>query len=170
MKKNLFYLLTITILILFCSCKKFSLYSTTETPNHYGLFKKINDTITSNYDIALQMLNSFDEKGLVNNLSKTELYEYHILLAEARYKCDSSITNKKILNDIVIYFDSLTSIYPHNTDILFQNSRAHYYRGAGYEEDAKYKEAFNDYLNTQQEKISYFILPLRDGLTFIQKK
>lgn len=30
--------------------------------------------------------------------------------------------------------------------------------------------AFNDYLNTQQEKISYFILPLRDGLTFIQKK
>ena len=30
--------------------------------------------------------------------------------------------------------------------------------------------AFNDYLNTQKEKISYFILPLRDGLTFIQKK
>lgn len=30
--------------------------------------------------------------------------------------------------------------------------------------------AFNDYLNTQQDKISYFILPLRDGLTFIQKK
>ncbi len=29
---------------------------------------------------------------------------------------------------------------------------------------------FNDYLNTQQDKISYFILPLRDGLTFIQKK
>jgi hypothetical protein len=25
-------------------------------------------------------------------------------------------------------------------------------------------------LNTQQDKISYFILPLRDGLTFIQKK
>lgn len=30
--------------------------------------------------------------------------------------------------------------------------------------------AFNDYLNTQKDKISYFILPLRDGLTFIQKK
>lgn len=160
MKKNLFYLLTTTILItfLFCSCKKFSLYSTTDTPNHYGLFKKINDTITSNYDIALKMLNSFDENGLVNNLSKTELYEYHILLAEARYKCDSSITNKKTLNDIVIYFDSLTSIYPHNTDILFQNSRAHYYRGAGYEEDAKYKEAFNDYLESLKliERIKFF--------------
>ena len=30
--------------------------------------------------------------------------------------------------------------------------------------------AINDYLNTQKDKISYFILPLRDGLTFIQKK
>lgn len=30
--------------------------------------------------------------------------------------------------------------------------------------------AFNDYLNTEKERISYFILPLRDGLTFIQKK
>ncbi|MBR2491897.1 MAG: class I SAM-dependent methyltransferase [Paludibacteraceae bacterium] len=30
--------------------------------------------------------------------------------------------------------------------------------------------AFNDYLNSEKERISYFILPLRDGLTFIQKK
>lgn len=160
MKKNLFYLLTITILtsIFFTSCKKFSLYTPTSTPNHYSFFKKINDTITSNYEIALRMLNEFGDEERLNKLSKTELYEYQILLAEARYKCDSSITNKKILNEIVIHYDSLTSIYPNNTDILFQNSRAHYYRGTGFEEENKHKEAFNDYLESLKliEKIRFF--------------
>lgn len=160
MKKTLFYLLTITILtsFLLISCKKFSLYSTTETPNHYSVFKKISDTITSNSEVALRMLNEFGNEERLDKLSKAELYEYQILLAEARYKCDSSITNKKILNDIVIYYDSLTSIYPNNTDVIFQNSRAHYYRGTGFEEENKYKEAFDDYLESLKliEKIRFF--------------
>ncbi len=160
MKKNILHLLIIFLLsnILFTSCKKFNLFSTTETPHHYGIFKKINDTMTPNPSVALNMLNDFNDKSDIYSLSQKEFYEYNILLAEARYKCDSTITNTKTLNDIVIFFDSLTSIYPKNTDVLFQNSRAHYYRGVGFEEDNKYREAFNDYLESLKliEKIKFF--------------
>lgn len=160
MKKNILHILIIFLLsnILFTSCEKFNLFSKTETPLHYGIFKKINDTMTSNHTLALDMLNDFSDNTDINSLSQKEFYEYSILLAEARYKCDSTITNKKTFNDIVIYFDSLTSIHPNNTDVLFQNSRAHYYRGVGFEEDNKYKEAFNDYLESLKliEKIRFF--------------
>lgn len=160
MKKNIFYTLTITILtsIIFSSCSKFNLFSHSTTPYHYGILKSINDTMTLNYNDALSMLNDFSNSKEISNLSKAEWAEYNILLAEARYKCDSSQTNKKTLNDIVLYLDSLTAIYPHKTDILLQNSRAHYYRGVGYEEDHKYKEAFNDYLESLKfiEKINFF--------------
>lgn len=160
MKKNILHLLIIFLLsnILFTSCKKFNLFSTTETPHHYGIFKNINDTMTTAPSVALNMLNDFNDKGDIYSLSQKEFYEYNILLAEARYKCDSTITNNKTLNDIVIYFDSLTYIYPKNTDVLFQNSRAHYYRGVGFEEDDKYKEAFNDYLKSLKliERIKFF--------------
>jgi cell division protein FtsB len=114
--------------------------------------------MTTAPSVALNMLNDFNDKGDIYSLSQKEFYEYNILLAEARYKCDSTITNNKTLNDIVIYFDSLTYIYPKNTDVLFQNSRAHYYRGVGFEEDDKYKEAFNDYLKSLKliERIKFF--------------
>ena len=134
MKKNIFYTLTIIILtsFIFSSCTKFNLFSHSTTPYHYGIFKSINDTITLNYNDALSMLNDFSNSKDISNLTKAEWAEYHILLAEARYKCDSSQINKKTLNDIVLYLDSLTAIYPKKTDILLQNSRAHYYRGVGY--------------------------------------
>ena len=160
MKKNLLYILTITILtsIILSSCSKFNLFSHNTTPYHYGILKSINDTMTHNYVNALHLLNEFSNSEEINNLSKAELAEYHILLAEARYKCDSSQINDKALNDIVLYLDSLTAIYPKTSDLLLQNSRAHYYRGVGYEEDYKYKEAFNDYLESLKliDKINSF--------------
>lgn len=160
MRKSLFYILIFTILtnISFTSCQKSNLFSENETPYHYGILSKINDTMTLNYNVALEMLNDFNNHNGINNLSKTELCEYHILLAEARYKCDSSQINKQELNKIALYLDSLTKIHPKNSEILYQNSRAHYYRGVGFEEDTKYQEAFNDYLKSLEliEKINFF--------------
>ena len=114
--------------------------------------------MTNNPVIALNMLNYFSNSTDINSLSLKDSYEYNILLAEARFKCDSSAVNKETLNDIVNYYDSLTSIYPKNTDVLLQNSRAHYFRGVGHEEDNKYKEAFNDYLESLKliERINFF--------------
>lgn len=160
MKKNTLYLLIIFLLsnILFSSCKKFNLFSATETPHHYGIFKKINDSMTTNPTLALNMLNDFNKSTDINTLSKKDFYEYNILLAEARFKCDSMSINKDILNDAVNYYDSLISVYPKNTDAILQNSRAHYYRGVGHDEDYKYKEAFNDYLESLKliERIKFF--------------
>ena len=160
MKKNTLYLLIIFLLsnILFSSCKKFNLFSATETPHHYGILKKINDSMTTNPTLALNMLNDFNKSTDINTLSKKDFYEYNILLAEARFKCDSMSINKDILNDAVNYYDSLISVYPKNTDAILQNSRAHYYRGVGHYEDYKYKEAFNDYLESLKliERIKFF--------------
>lgn len=159
MKKNCFFLMLIILsYISFYSCTNFELFSESKDKYHFGVIKEINDTMTPNPEIALDILNEFSESGDLNKLSKTELIEYNILLAEARYKCDSLITNKTIINDITIYLDSLTNQHPKNNDLLFLSSKAHYYRGAAYEEDYKYKEAFIDYLESLKliEKISFF--------------
>ncbi|MBO5853507.1 MAG: hypothetical protein J6Q61_02090 [Bacteroidales bacterium] len=160
MKKCLFSMMLIPIFIsiLFSSCTKFVFFSETNDTYHYGILKNINDTMTENPQIALDMLNDFSKSDDKNKLSKSEFIEYNILIAEALYKCDSVITNKSTLNDIVIYLDSLTNQHPQNKDLLFINSKAHYYRGAGYEEDYKYKDSFIDYLESLKliEKITFF--------------
>lgn len=160
MKKSLFITTLITLLtcIAFSFRTNFVFFSENKDPYHYGILKNINDTMTQNPQIALTLLNDFSKSDDINKLSKSEYIEYNILVAEALYKCDSAITNKSTLNDIVIYLDSLTSHHPKNKDLLFINSKAHYYRGAGYEEDYEYKESFIDYLESLKliDKIFFF--------------
>ncbi len=159
MKKGLFYLMLISfsISILFSSCNNFELYSETDI-YHYGILKNVNDTMTQNPEAALKILKDFRKSNNLNKLSKSESIEYEILFAEALYKCDSVITNKTTLNDIAFYLDSLTNHHPQNKDLLFLNSKAHYYRGTGHEEVFKYKESFIDYLESLKliEKIIFF--------------
>lgn len=150
MKNN--FLLTLTIIItttfLLSSCSKFKLFSEDATPYHYGILKDINNTMTHNPEQALLMIESFGTNQEYSSLKTSELHEFQILKAEARYKCNLNHDNIIALNEAIMFFDSLTSIYEKNTDILFYNSKAHYYMGVGDEEKENYKTAFVNYLES----------------------
>ena len=150
MKKKLFYLLALTILtsVILTSCSKFDLFTEETTPYHYDVLKEINININENPELALSMLEDFDKKHDLELLSKTEFYEYNILLSEARYKCNMEHINETTLREAILYLDSLTSLYSNNTDVLFLNAKAHYYLGVGKEEKERYKDAFVNYLES----------------------
>ncbi len=143
-------------LILFCillsssftSCTKFSLFSESQTPYHYGILKEINDTITDHPEIALELLENIDSTTVKSNFSKQEYHEYQILVSEANYKNYYNQNNFNEIIDANNYFDSLTSLYPKNIDITFLNSKAKYYRGVRLEELEKTEEAFGNYLKS----------------------
>lgn len=148
MKRNLFSLtILIIISILFISCSKANIFSKEEAPYHHGILKEINDTITDNPAEALSMLNNISDTTR-NNFSEQEYYEYHILLEEAHYKNFQLQENYNIIAKACNYFDSLTLIYPQNTDVLFLSSKALYYNAVGYEEKEENKNAFKKYLES----------------------
>ena len=159
-------ILSVIIITLLSSYPKFRPFSDDSTPYHYGILRDINDSMTGNPKAALTMIEDFADTTDMNLLKEFEYYEFQILSAEARYKCDLNHNNIIALNDAIIFFDSLTAIYPRNTDILFQNSKAHYYKAVGDEEKENYKTAFVNYLeslnhiekirNKRKEEINHF--------------
>ena len=160
MKKSLLILfVSITFACLsLSSCSKFNLFSENTTPHHYGVLRDVNESINDDPTHSLSLLEEFAMDNDLTQMTKVEFYEYNILLSEARYKCHMEHSNETILNDAILYLDSLTLIYPNKTDLLFLNAKAHYYKGVAKEEKEKYKDAFLNYLNALSllEKINIF--------------
>ena len=97
-------------------------------------------------DNALDMLISVSDTVDDQNLSKPIYYEYQILIAEALYKNNLLQTNYSDVVDAAKYYDSLAAMYSHNTDVLLQKARAHYYKAVGETETNEIKTACNDYI------------------------
>ena len=142
---SLFFMMMFVILTS-SSCSKNDIFSEKETPFHYNALRDIYVAITHNPDSALSMINDFGNSTDLKILKKAELYEYHTLLAEARYKCNLNNINEIELSKAVMFFDSLIKIHPNNNEILLHCSRANYYKGTAEEEKENFKNAFVNYL------------------------
>lgn len=119
-----------------------------KSPYHYGILKDISDSMKYNPERAFVMLEEFSNSLDFGKLSKTEFYEYHILLSEARYKCDLEYINEIEIYEAISFLDNLRNEYPKNKELLYQNSRAYYYKGVCEDEKENYKEAFLYYLKS----------------------
>ncbi len=142
---SLFFMMMFVILTS-SSCSKNDIFSEKETPFHYNALRGIYVAITHNPDSALSMINDFGNSTDLMILKKAELYEYHTLLAEARYKCNLNNINEIELSKAVMFFDSIIKIHPNNNEILLHCSRANYYKGTAEEEKENFKNAFVNYL------------------------
>lgn len=142
----IFYAFSVLLCLLLQSCRRFSLYTEKETPLHYSVLHTINDTMTCCPDVALNLLIGVSDAVDDQGLSKPDYYEYQILIAEALYKNDFSQTNDSAIVESVRFYDSLANIYPKNVDVLFQKSRAHYYKAVGESENNDIKNACAEYL------------------------
>lgn len=142
---SLFFMMMFVILTSL-SCSKNDIFSEKETPFHYNTLRDIYVAITHNPDSALSMINDFGNSTDLKILKKAELYEYHTLLAEARYKCNLNNINEIELSKAVMFFDSIIKIHPNNNEILLHCSRANYYKGTAEEEKENFKNAFVNYL------------------------
>lgn len=148
MKKNLikiFAFFTLWCLIT-PSCTKFVLYSESDSPLHFNVLQKIDDTMTCCPSAALDMLLDVSEEIDTLQLSKTDYYEYQILVAEALYKNYYMQSNVPAVLEAVNYYDSLANRYPNNADVLFQKSRAYYYKAVGETENGRITDACADFL------------------------
>ncbi len=128
------------------SCKNFVLYSEADTPLHFNVLQKVDDTMTCCPSDALDMLIAVSDEIDDSQISKTDYYEYQILVAEALYKNYYMQSNVAAVLEAVNYYDSLAKCYPHNTDVLFQKSRAYYYKAVGETENGSITSACADFL------------------------
>lgn len=145
-KIAILYTFSVLLCLMVQSCKRFSLYSEKDTPLHYSALKTITDTMACCPDAALDILICVSDTVDESKLSKLDYYEYQILIAEALYKNDLMQTNDSSVFEAVRYYDGLAQIYPKNVDVLFQKSRAHYYKAVGEGEKDDIKNACSDYL------------------------
>lgn len=145
-KVALFYVFSILLCLLAQSCKRFSLYSETDTPLHYSVLQTISDTMVCRPDISLDILIDASDTVDESKLSKPDYYEYQILIAEALFKNKLMQTNDSAVFEAVRYYDSLAEKYPKNTEVLFQKSRSHYYKAVGENENNDVKNACAEYL------------------------
>lgn len=150
-KRKIIYCLSSAIALLAAivsfSCSKNTFLSEKNVPYHYNILSDVHNVMAYNPDSALSMINEFGNTVDFNNLKKLEFYEYHILLAEANYKCLLKYVNEFEINEAVYYFDSLTEAHPKNQELLFLDSRANYYKGTIEEDKENYKESFVNYLD-----------------------
>lgn len=137
----------IVIAIFSFSCYRNNVFSEKNTPYHYNELSAIYNAMAHNADSALLMINDFTNNVDLKKLKNSEFYEYHILLAEAKYKCNHKFVNELEINEAVHYLDSLTKSHPKDHELLLLNSRANYYRGTMEEEKENYKNAFTSYLD-----------------------
>lgn len=162
MKRILLLIFYISIFGIFStSCSKTSIYSQAETPYHFEILKTINDTITNNPEYAFKLIKNIDNLIIENEFSTQEYHEYQVLLSESYYKNYYNQINHNEVINACNYFDSLTSSFPKNIEIIFLNSKALYYKAVGFEELEKTKDAFKSYLNS---------LELLDNLNLNKKK
>lgn len=145
-KTVIFFTLSVLLCLIAQSCKRFSLYTEKGTPLHYSVLNTITDTMICCPEAALNILISVSDTVDEQGLSKPDYYEYQILIAEALYKNDFSQTNDSAIVESVRFYDSLANIYPKNVDVLFQKSRAHYYKAVGESENNDIKNACAEYL------------------------
>lgn len=145
-KIAIFYTLSVLLCLIVQSCKRFSLYSEKDTPLHYSALKTITDTMACCPDAALDILICVSDTVDESKLSKLDYYEYQILIAEALYKNDLMQTNDSSVFEAVRYYDSLAQIYSKNVEVIFQKSRAHYYKAVGESENNDIKNACAEYL------------------------
>lgn len=138
------------------SCSKINIFSEKRTPYHYNILADIYRTMAFDADSALLMIEELGNNSELDKLTKAEFYEYHILLAEARYKCILPSVNESEIRQAVYYFDSLIKKHPNNNELLLLNSRANYYKGTIEDEQDNYKESLISYLEALKiiEKIN----------------
>ncbi len=148
--KKLFLLIFISFFsgILFISCSKTNIYNKSQNPYHHGILKTINDTINNYPEYALKLLENINGIIIENDFTEQEFHEYQILLSEAYYKNYYNQTNHHEVTNANNYFDSLASLYPHNTEVIYLSSKASYYTAVGLEESEMTKEAFKCYLKS----------------------
>lgn len=135
------------MLLLLQGCSFFTPFSGSRKSLHNTVLKTIADTMTARPDAALDMIVSLSDTLDEQRLSKTEYYEYQILVAEALYKNDFGQTNDSAVAAAAVFFDSLALRYPKNIDVIFYKARAHYYKGVGEYERELAAEAFGDFLS-----------------------
>lgn len=123
-------------------------------------------------EVALDILIGVSDTVDESKLSKPDYYEYQILIAEALYKNDLIQTNDSAVFEAVRYYDSLAQIYPKNVEVIFQKSRAHYYKAVGESENNDIKNACAEYLialktiNQIKEKDRTFNIDYFNGLIY----
>lgn len=135
------------MLLLLQGCSFFTPFPGSKKSLHNTVLKTIADTMTARPDAALDMIVSLSDTLDERRLSKTEYYEYQILVAEALYKNDFGQTNDSAVAAAAVFFDSLALRYPKNIDVIFYKARAHYYKGVGEYERELAAEAFGDFLS-----------------------
>lgn len=135
------------MLLLLQGCSFSPPFSGSRKSLHNTVLKTITDTMTASPDAALDMIVSLSDTLDERRLSKTEYYEYQILVAEALYKNDFGQTNDSAVAAAAVFFDSLALRYPKNIDVIFYKARAYYYKGVGEYERELAAEAFGDFLS-----------------------
>jgi tetratricopeptide (TPR) repeat protein len=121
-------------------------------------------------DSALKVMMQFAASSEADSLNAFEGHYCQLLIAELLFKNNYDQTNRKALQQAMVYFDSLVRLAPPlkggrgdskhtlspNNNLIFLAARAHYINGAAYFEHDSLIEACTEYLHTLRTMESQF--------------
>lgn len=148
-KTLLFAILT---LLLSTACKKSIEFETLSS--RWPIFEEVYALKDTKSDSALKLMEAITDTMDVNAIgrySKSQFYEYQILLTELWYKNDYPISNDSVILAAFYFYDSLWPDHDYswrNEALCFQKARAYFVKAVLEENKTnQHLEAFSDYLN-----------------------
>ncbi len=115
-------------------------------PHHFNELNVIGELLESQPELALDSIAAFKEKH--NNQQLTALDANELLLREvqAQYKTRQLSKQSPDLMPVIVFYDSLASLFPNDADLQFLRASAHYYKGVEYAYAEDDVAAFRCYL------------------------
>ena len=134
-----------------CACtRQKTAFTEANAPCHHKELKTIEDLLESNPEVAMDSVNALKAKALVTPLTALDDNELRLREVQAQYKNRCLTEQSPDLAPALAFFDSLSTAYPEDADLLFLRANTYYYKGVQWAFANDDVSAFDHYLKAMQ--------------------
>lgn len=119
-------LLFLLVILAGCSGKK-SAFDVLDTPHHDAELRQIAELMQDNPEMAFDSVVKYE--NVVENWSVADRNEWHLRYVESAYKTRQPLESCPDLEEVALYYDSLSLLFPEDEALLGLQARAYYYKG-----------------------------------------
>ncbi len=143
-----FLLLCVSML---CACtRQRPIFAETNAPRHYKELKTIEDLLESNPEVAMDSVNALKESVTDVLITTLDYNELRLREVQAQYKNRCLTEQSPDLAPVIVFFDSLATVYSEDADLQFLRANTYYYKGVQLAFANDDVAAFSHYLKAMQ--------------------
>ena len=119
-------LLFLLVILAGCSGKK-SAFDVLDAPHHDAELRQIAELMQDNPEMAFDSVVKYE--NVVENWSVADHNEWHLRYVESAYKTRQPLDSCPDLEEVALFYDSLSLLFPEDEVLLGLQARAYYYKG-----------------------------------------